>query len=230
VKIPRLNPSRLTVALFLIALVSSPAARASGRPHAQFTVSVTGSQQTSWNETVHSDRPCVSPGYTSSGTQTIVFKSEQPGRLRIVSAGHRRGYGNAVVRTDWLFTRSYQESRIEPMCPSLDPPPPPTGCGTKGPYSVPAHLDYDGRRVSLSGVINYTPGQQGPDYDSCGYEGFHEVDLLDSYGRLKLRRALSGRAHAITVPLSTRVKTDLPDSDGSSTTTLSAVVTLKRSG
>jgi hypothetical protein len=77
-------------------------------------------------------------------------------------------------------------------------------------------------------IARGTPGQRSPQYESCEYDGFHELDLIDSDGRLSQRRLTSRRRRTIRVKVSERVKEPTAESEGSQTTTLAATVALRR--
>ena len=102
-----------------------------------------------------------------------------------------------------------------------------TDCGTKGPFAVPIDIGWRGGALELRGVLA-RGFQRAPHYESCEYDGFHELDLIDSKGRLSQRRLTSRRRRTLRVKVSGRVEEPTAESEGSQNTTLSATVTLKR--
>jgi hypothetical protein len=197
-------------------------------------VSLKGEQTATWHDSIQGGCGTIA----RNGTQTIAFELLRPGRLSLQRfrrtdprTGKRRGYsysGFSFVRANWTFTRSFQQT-VPPECP------PPleamaaqaTDCGTKGPFEVPIDIGWRGGALELRGVLarGY---QRAPHYESCEYDGFHELDLIDSKGRLSQRRLTSRRRRTIRVNVSERLKEPTAESDGSQTTTLTATVTLKR--
>jgi hypothetical protein len=234
----------LLVAGSLLALSLAPPAGAKPR-YLRFQVSVQGQQTTTWSIT--------EPGYdgcgptTRGGSQTISFETPEPDRLSLrryrrtdPRTGRKRDFtyfGTDSVRTNWTFTRSFQQS-APPGCPPEAEPVAvqANDCGTRGPFEVPISVGWRGTAkpgnlrggtVELRGVLNpEVPGQRSPSYQNCEYEATHTADLLDSRGRLSQRKLTSQRG-TMRVKLSEREK--VPASEGSSqTTTLEATVTLRR--
>jgi hypothetical protein len=66
-----------------------------------------------------------------------------------------------------------------------------------------------------------------PNFESCEYEAYHELSLLDSRGRLAQRRLTRG-PRTMRVELSRRLNERAAEGDGSQTTTFAATVTLRR--
>jgi hypothetical protein len=229
----------------LLALALGSPAQAKPR-YLRFDVSVQGEQTATWSVTDQGAEGCGPT--TRSGRQTIAFESIRPARLSLrrfrrtdPSTGKKRDFtyfGIDVVRTNWTFTRTFQQS-TPPDCP---PPPEivstqPNDCGTQGPFEVPITVgwrgtatpgDRRGGTVELRGVLDRErPGQRTPSYRNCEYEGTHSADLIHTTGRLSQRRLTSRRRGPIRVKVAARE--ELPESEsGSQTTTLVATVTLKR--
>jgi hypothetical protein len=236
--LPRL--ASFIVAGSLLALAVAPA-QAKPR-YLRFDVSVQGRQTTTWTSTVGGACPT-----SKSGRQTISFESPRPARLSLKRfrrtdprTGRKRDFtyfGFDIARTDWTFTRSFEQS-VPPGCP---PPEEPltaqaSDCGTQGPFETPVTIGWRGSAkpgnlrggtVELRGVLDKNrPGQRTPVYKTCEYEATHTADLLHSVGRLTQRR-LTRRGGPMRVKVSARE--ELGGSEGGSeTTTLVATVTLKR--
>jgi hypothetical protein len=208
---------RAALVALVAALAFAPAAQA--KPHyLRFKItSVWGHQTVNWHETL-GDGGCGGAIWT--GSQTISFKSTRPARLRLRKIGRHNYYGVNFIRANWTFSRSFQQSSPPPGCP----PDPERGgqvsdCGTQGPFAVPIDVGWRDGAVELRGVLD--PGsERSPEYKACNYDGSHEEDLIDSKGRLSVRRL----THRHTL----RAKVSRKASDESQTTSLKATVTLKR--
>jgi hypothetical protein len=220
--------------VLLAALAFAPAAEAKNH-HLRFKVtSVKGEQTVNWHDSLaYGDCGSV----TRSGSQTIAFKSTKPAKLKLLrvprytKSGKRHGVtyvGFNFIRSNWIFTRSFQQGPPPPGCP-VDPAPAGQAgdCGTQGPFAVGIDIGWRDGAVNLRGVADPNSAQS-PNYKHCDYDGFHEVDLLDSKGRLSQKR-LTRRSHrAIRVKISDTRTEPTGDAEGSQTTSLKATVTLKR--
>jgi hypothetical protein len=208
-----------------LALSLAPAAQAKQHYLRFKIVSVTGTQTVSWHDSIgYGDCGNI----TRNGTQTIAFSSTKPAKLRLLRlrlSKHRVTYnGVNFIGSNWIFTRSFQES-APPACP-VEPAQAPD-CGTQGPFAVPMDIGWRDGKVSLRGVID-PAHQKHPVYKTCRYDGFHNEDLVLSGGRLSQKRLTSRSHRAIHVKVSEKVTEPTPEADGSSTTSLKATVTLRR--
>jgi hypothetical protein len=232
----RFRPACLLVAGSLLALTLAAPAEAKRR-YLRFEVSVKGQQTANWTGT----RDAGGCGTIHrSGSQTIAFESRRPGRLSLrrfpktnPRTGTRRGFtyfGIDAVPTNWTFTRTFQES-WPPACPPPSDEEPVVAaqandCGTQGPFPVPVSVAWRGGFVEFRGVLD-PEAPRKPSYRTCEYEAFHTADLIDSKGRLSQRRLTSRRRRTMRVRVSARLK-EPGEGEGSQTTTLAAIVTLKR--
>jgi hypothetical protein len=204
----------LAAALLVIA-VPADAKRKTARFE---VVSVKGEQTATWSQTLEGG---CNP--TESGKQTIAFQSTRRARIKLrqIGSGRFKGaIGNAEIPTTWTFTREF--NRTCPAEPAFD-------CGKQGPLSVPMSVVYSSgelsrrRELSVSGVAH-----DGPGYRTCEYSGYHEVDLLDNFGRLSEKTVFKRRRKRIHVKLSAHRTEKLADTGGAQTTDLHASVTLRR--
>jgi hypothetical protein len=196
-------------------------------------LSVKGEQTATWSGTREGLDGCGT--VARSGSQTISFESLGSARLSLQRlprtnprTGKRRGFtyfGRDVVPTNWTFSRIFQESM-----PASCPPPEGTqasDCGTQGPFPVPVSVGWRGGAVEFRGVLSREFGRS-PNYESCEYEAYHALTLIDSKGRLSQRRLTRRGRRTIRVEVSGRMNDPAVEGDGSQTTTLAATVTLRR--
>jgi hypothetical protein len=228
------SSAKLLIVASLVGLAVAPPAQAK-KHYLRFKVtSVKGEQTVTWHDSLaYGDCGQV----TRSGSQTIAFTSTKPAKLKLLriprytKSGKRRGFtyvGFNFIRSNWIFTRSFQPSPPPPGCP-VDPAPAgqASDCGTQGPFAVGIDIGWRDGAVNLRGVTDPT-SPQSPQYKHCDYDGFHEVDLLDSKGRLSQKR-LTRRSHRpIRLKVSDKRVEPTGDAEGSQTTSLKATVTLKR--
>jgi hypothetical protein len=197
-------PTRLAsllVAGSLLALVLAPPAQAKPRYLRFEVVSVKGEQTATWSGTREGTNP---------------------------RTGKRRGFtyfGRDVVPTNWTFSRTFQESP-PPSCPPPEEAQA-SDCGTQGPFEVPVSVGWRSGAVEFRGVLNRAFGPS-PNYETCEYEAYHALTLIDSKGRLSQRRLTSRGRRTIRVKVSGRMNDPAVEGDGSQTTTLAATVTLRR--
>jgi hypothetical protein len=229
-------PTRLAsllVAGSLLALVLAPPAQAKPRYLRFEVVSVKGEQTATWSGTREGLQGCGT--VARSGSQTISFESLKPTRLSLKRlprtnprTGKRRGFtyfGRDVVPTNWTFSRTFQESP-PPSCPPPEEAQA-SDCGTQGPFEVPVSVGWRSGAVEFRGVLNRAFGPS-PNYETCEYEAYHALTLIDSKGRLSQRRLTSRGRRTIRVKVSGRMNDPAVEGDGSQTTTLAATVTLRR--
>jgi hypothetical protein len=224
----------MVLPMLLVALAFAPAAEARNHYLRFKVVSVKGEQTVNWHDSLaYGDCGTI----TRSGSQTIAFKSTKPAKLKLLrvprytKSGKRHGVtyvGFSFIRSNWTFTRSFQQSPPPPGC-LVDPAPAPqaSDCGTQGPFAVAVDIGWRDRAVNLRGVANPN-SPQSPNFKHCDYDGFHEVDLLDSKGRLSQKRLTSRSHRPIRVEVSDKRTEPTGDAEGSQTTSLKATVTLKR--
>jgi hypothetical protein len=140
--------------------------------------------------------------------------------------GRRLGFtyfGNATAPTSWTFSRGFQEM-TPPSCPPAEAVA--TDCGTQGPFPVPVNIGWRAGFLEFRGLLNRR-FHRSPNFESCEYEAYHELSLLDSRGRLAQRRLARG-PRTMRVELSRRLNERAAEGDGSQTTTFAATVTLRR--
>jgi hypothetical protein len=224
--------AHLTLVATGVALLLAPVAQAKDHSLRFKVTSVKGEQTVNWQDSLaYGDCGKI----TRSGSETIAFKSTKPARLRLLrlprytKSGKRHGFtyvGFHGVRTNWTFTRSFQQSPPPPGCP-VDPNPTTqaSDCGTQGPFKVPISVGWRDGKVELSGRTDPN-GSQSPRFKHCDYDGFHAMDLLDATGRLSQRKLTHRRT--LKVKVSKKAHEPVGDADGSQTTSLKATVTLKR--
>jgi hypothetical protein len=232
-------PTRLAsllVAGSLLALALAPPGQAKPRYLRFEVVSVKGEQTAIWSGTREGLQGCGT--VARSGSQTISFESLGPTRLSLKRlprtnprTGKRRGFtyfGRDAVPTNWTFSRTFQES-TPPSCPPPEDPEaaPASDCGTKGPFPAPVSVGWRDGAVEFRGVLSREFGPS-PNYETCEYEAYHALTLIDSKGRLSQRRLTRRGRRTISVEVSGRMNDPAVEGDGSQTTTLAATVTLRR--
>jgi hypothetical protein len=188
-------------------------------------ISLEGKQTATWNDKISSGCGEIS----RNGSQTISFESTRTGKLalqripRYTRAGKRNGFtysGVTFVRSGWTFDRTFSQGP-QPQCPAEPAQNP--DCGRRGPFPAPVNILWRDGAIELRAVTS----EIRAGYGTCEYNGFHEADLIDSKGRLSQRR-LTHRRGRLRVRISGRVKEPSAESEGSQTTSLTAILTLKR--
>jgi hypothetical protein len=235
----RTRLASLIVAGSLLALALAPPAQAKPRYLRFEVLSVRGEQTATWSGTREGLQGCGT--VTRGGSQTISFESLGPSRLALKRlprtnprTGKRRGFtyfGRDSVPTNWTFSRTFQES-TPPSCPPPEDPEAAqaaqaSDCGTKGPFPSPVSVGWRAGALEFRGVLSREFGPS-PHYETCEYEAYHALTLIDSKGRLSQRRLTRRGRRTIRVKVSGRMNDPAVEGDGSQITTLAATVTLRR--
>jgi hypothetical protein len=227
------RPLRWAAALLLIgSLAAASPATAARHKGARFkVVSLVGRQTATWQQVSHYSQACQGEIH-ESGTQTISFQSTAKPKLKVKRIGSGRfksAYGTTEVPTGWTFDRTFDRTSTPNTCPteSYAMTADAFDCGKQGPFPVPMNVSYRGT-LELTGLLNGVNGN-GPSYKTCGYEGYHETDILDGEGKLSKRKVFNRKRRTLHVHISEQRNEAIADGTGSQTTTLTADVTLRRS-
>ena len=218
--------TRLIAALAMAASALVLAAPAEAKKLRFSVISLEGKQTATWNDKVGNG---CGGEISRNGSQTISFESTRKNKLaleripRYTRAGKRNGFtyvGGTAVRSNWTLDRTFSQGP-QPPCPAEPAQNP--DCGRRGPFPVPVNILWRDGAIELRAATD----QVRAGYRTCEYNGFHVADLIDSKGRLSQRK-LTHRRGRLRVRISGRVKEPAAESEGSQTTNLTAILTLKR--